>query len=368
MFSALVRPVVLTVASLVFLTSTGGFLGELSAEQHRSFVTHKVNRTGHPSGLSTLSRDSLVKIGGVLSQADSLTDSSGNPVSVRLELPPNRPYTGYVNVNVHRTGASMSPTSYRYPITYDDLVPMALFVDNGGTSVYTLWDSFSGRFPENFEREAGFVSHHVVNSLVRADGLVEIEDRVRGMIAFEFQRTRYSSAVHLLDICRGPGCVEAVDNDLVTRINAALNDVRSDETRVVDPIDVERIDETYLNTDLYLPFRVTINDNLMSVDGNVVRLHPTVDDQDHIVIDDVERIVTPDRYVASEVLLSDVDFLFETLALLRSAKESSPDDWQRFREALASEVLVNANPEPWRRYSLSFCSLYSEDEGCQDWR
>ena len=358
MFSALVRPVVLTVASLVFLTSTEGFLRELSEEQHRSFVTRTVNRVGelHQRDTGIGTRNSLVRTGGVLSQADSLTDSSGNSVSVRIELAPDRPYTGYINV--HRTGSPVPPMSYRYPITYEDLVPMALFVDSDGTSLYTLWDSGDERLPPNFERDGGFVSHHV-------DGLLRVDGRVDGLIAVEFQRTRYSRAVYFLDTCRD--CVEAADDDLVTRISSALNDARSDETRVIDPIDVQRINGTWLNTDFYLPFRVTTNDNLLSVDGNVVRLHPTVD-QDHVAIRDVEWIVTPDRYVASAVFLSDADFLFETLALLRSAKESSPDDWQRFREALASEVLVNANPEPWRRYSLSFCSLYSEDEGCQDWR
>lgn len=359
MFSALIRRVVLTVASLVFLTATGGFFGEVSGEeQHDSFITRKVNRAErfHPSGTGVGTRNNFVRTGGVLSQADSLTDGSGNPVSVRIELAPNRPYTGYVNV--HRTGSSALPMSYRYPITYEDLVPMALFVDSDGTSLYTIWNSGDERLPSDFERDGGFVSHHV-------DGLVLVDDWVAGLIAVEFQRTRYSQAVYFLDTCRD--CVEAADDDLVTRISSALNDARSDETRVIDPIDVERINRTYLNTDFYLPFRVTINDNLLSVDGNVVRLRPTVD-QDHVAIRDVERIVTPDRYVASEVFLSDVDFLFETLALLRSAKESSPDDWQRFREALASEALVNANPEPWRRYSRSFCSLYGDSEGCQDWR
>ena len=364
MFSALVRRVVLTVASLVLLTFAGDFFGEVSGEQqYAPVITRSVNYrtpTLHPTGRDVVTRNSLVRIGGVLSQADSLTDGSGNPVSVRIELAPNRPYTGYVNV--HRTGSSMPPMWYRYPITYEDLVPMALFVDSGGTSLYTLWDSGSDRFPPNFERDAGFVNHHV---RVVVDGA--IVDVARGLIAVEFQRTRYSHAVYSLDTC--PNCVGAADDDLVTRINAALIDERSDDTRVIGS-DVQLIDGTWLNTDLYLPFRVTTNDHLLSVDGNVVRLYPRVE-QNRVVIRDARRVVTPvtpDNYVASEVFLSDVGFLFETLALLRSVKESSPDDWERFREALASEVLVNANPEPWRRYSRSFCSLYGDEEDCRNWR
>lgn len=384
MLPVIFRRIVLIVASLVFLPLEGIFPVDVFGQHdplvtravpfHDSFITRTIHRTPdtHRRGFRALSPDNLARMGGVLSQADSLIDLSGNPVSVRVELAADQPYPGYIEV--HRTGF---PTPHRYPIEYNDLVPMVLFVDSGGTSLYTFWESDSGRFPPNFERDAGFVNH-----------------RHKGLIALEFQGTRYSDAVHLLDTCHWV-CAESADDDLdsvVERINIELGRLRYDN---IDPRVVGYI--TYINTDVDLPFRVSVDDNRFSVDGNIARLYPSIPDN-RIVIDNAMRILTSEHLlyladlaeavevrevvafwlsmdgVASVIALEfsmlgrlvDVHFLFETLALLRAAKESSPDGWESFRQALESEVLVNANPEPWDRYSRSFCSLYSEDDDCQN--
>ncbi|MCY3938974.1 MAG: hypothetical protein OXG22_11525, partial [Chloroflexi bacterium] len=63
--------------------------------------------------------------------------------------------------------------------------------------------------------------------------------------------------------------------------------------------------------------------------------------------------------------LQNVLFLFETLALLRTAKDSSADSWRDFVASLASAPLADEHPEPWRRYLASFCSLYPSDASCQ---
>lgn len=366
------RPTVFTAISLVLLALTGFSIGV--SGQYSALITRSVPRTPGPSGISVVAPNTLASIGGVLSQVNRLIDGSDNPFSVRIEIAADRPYTGYVNV--HRSG---SPAPYRYPIMYSDLVPMVLFVDSGGTSLYTLWDRDGKRIlPRNFERDAGFVSHYL-----------------KGLVALEFQGTRYSDAVYAMDICQD--CVEPADDDLnavVTKINAEIGGTEGD---AVGSNVVDNINNTYLNTDLYLPFRVVMNRNLLSVDGSIARLRPRVD-RDRVVIAEAKQAVTADRYLLNEVVsndvlqitpfallrpefwakvqeiferklpsafLGDVHFLFETLALLRSAKESSPEDWEGFRQALASEVLVSANPEPWHRYSRSFCSLYSDAEDCQ---
>ena len=142
MFPVLLRRTVLTVACLAFLALDGSFSVDVSG-QRPPLITRTVPRTAGPTGYHAFAPNNLVRIGGVLSQADRLIDLSGNPVSVRIELAADQPYPGYVNV--HRTGL---PTPDRYLIEYSDLVPMVLFVDSGGTSLYTLWGSDSDRIPE----------------------------------------------------------------------------------------------------------------------------------------------------------------------------------------------------------------------------
>ena len=375
MLSALLRRTVLTVAiaSLVFLALEGGFSVDVSGQHdgspislNRPLVTSTAFRTaGNATGHNVFTAGNLARIGGVLSQANSLLDLSGNPVSVSVELAADQPYPGHIDV--YRTGSSMR---YEYPIEYNELVPMVLFVDGGGTSLYTFWESDGGdRFPPNFERDAGLVNHHF-----------------EGLVALEFHGTRYSNAVYFLDICQWI-CVEPADDDLdsvVERINTELDGRPVDG----DHPDVTYI--TYINTDVDLPFKVSEDGDLFSVDGNVARLHPYVSSGDRIVIRRAERIVASyefeyqmrqklgelagrmswfgDVALAFKILeeVAEVHFLFETLALLRSAKESSPDEWKSFRQVLESEFLVRANPEPWYRYSRSFCALYSDDDDCQN--
>ena len=383
MLSVLLRRTVLIVTGLIFLALEGGFSVDVSGQHggspinlHGSLITRTASRTaGNATGHGVFTSGNLARIGGVLSQANSLIDLSGNPVSVRVELAADQPYPGHIDV--YRTGSFMR---YEYPIEYNELVPMVLFVDGGGTSLYTLWESDGDRFPPNFERDAGLVNHHF-----------------GGLVALEFHGTRYSNAVYFLDTCRWI-CVEPADDDLdsvVERINTELDGRPVDS----DHPDVMYIREgTYINTDVDLPFKVSVEGNLFFVGGNVARLYPDVSSRDRIVIHSANRIVAfeevgshleyefaygsqilgrpwwlPDE-IENDVKLAfnilqevvEVHFLFETLALLRSAKESSPDEWKSFRLALESEVLVRANPEPWYRYSRSFCALYSDDDDCQN--
>ena len=47
-------------------------------------------------------------------------------------------------------------------------------------------------------------------------------------------------------------------------------------------------------------------------------------------------------------------FLFESLVVLRAARQGAPEDWLVFMGALSSESLVAQAPAPWERYTENF--------------
>ena len=347
----------------------------------------------HPTGYRAITRGNLLRIGGVLSQTARLVAPNGADVPVSISLASTSDYPGYIVVRL-----SDSARPYRYPITYADLVAMTLFVDSGGTSLYTLWDRGDDRLSTNFLPDAGFTEH-----------------RIEGLLALEFAGTRYADALYFLDTCQG--CVESPDPALdaaVERINTAISGERYTDLQN----DARLLGNTYINVDVELPFRVRPEAERLIVDGGVARLTPTVSG-DHIVITEAQRLVTPDRLLHAvketvsrtesdflrvllevaadddldeeqiestlesmsaavslsrrkllqEALLQDrivdVRFLFESLALLRSARESRLRDWQRFRQELASEPLVRNDPQPWNRYVESLCDVYEDHDQCR---
>jgi len=119
-------------------------------------------------------QDLLRSIGGVLSQSIVEIEEGGHFPTVELGLGPDGEYPGHIIVN----GSSLSGL---YRIRYEELVPMALFVDSGGTSLFTLWGA--DKLPDDFAKDAGFVE--------ATDG--------RGHVAIEFAGTRYENALVFLD-------------------------------------------------------------------------------------------------------------------------------------------------------------------------
>lgn len=347
----------------------------------------------HPAGHRVIGRRNLVRIGGVLSQAATLRDANGDPISLTVELAsdPNHPD----HLVVRQPGSS---TPNHYAIPYSDLVPMTLFVDSGGTSLYTLWDSDNDRLPPLFQQDAGFVDHHLT-----------------GLIALEFYGTPYADALFFLDTCQG--CIQPADDSL-TEIVDAMNRTNSAEPTVeLSEEDADQIDGTYINTDLDLPFGLQVRNGTVTVIGQIARLDPEITDG-RLVIAAAERVVRPERLLGSiqdsigriqsevrqavveailtaddlqevdddlqsfqaaatmssrmllheallEEELQNVLFLFETLALLRTAKASFPDSWSAFVASLASAPVADEHPEPWQRYVDSFCSLYRSHASCE---
>lgn len=357
---------------------------------------------GRPTGLRALARANLLRVRGVLSQTTELTFTGGE-ASVAIALTSSSEYPGYIAVRLNG-----SPTSYHYPIAYSDLVPMALFIDAGGTTLYTLPDP-DAPAASSFASDAGLVDH-----------------RLDGMVALELRGTRYADAMYFLDTCIG--CVEPADDD-ITRLVDDLN-AADPSPASADFLEMLRLSTTYINTDIGLSYQITTRDTRLRVNGTILRLHP--DPSPRSSIREAERIATPANLVAatrrqlsrleaevqetrtsmlqslSEALsaddaieeltffrvqnamlatlpvelsalitepllrqqvlledkLEDAFFLFETLALLRSARLSAPAQWAEFRQALASDALVRQHPEAWERYSESYCSIYGDKDEC----
>lgn len=362
-------------ATIIGLAITALFVFQAIA-QHPAVITRSIDRSStpyHQMGYRVFRPAVLRSMGGVLSQANQLVDQAGNQVKVQVELVSNDIYPGYFMVR--QAGMRGS-----YPIEYDDLVPMVLFVDGGGTSLYTIWEDEDDRLPPEFQSEAGFVKY--------SDA---------GHVALEFARTRYADALLFADTCLG--CAGLPDKRLGSEISANIPKIK-----------YETSSSSSINTDVALPFRINVRDNRIIVEGGIVRLHwEIVSDSGKLVINEARPLVRPNRLpqqvrqkideidnsidkisrqpepllgllilaqIRKEVQkeaneaarrkLGDAFFLFETLALLRTAKETEPERWSTFVQALKSEELVRANLGPWMRYTQSFCSVHPEDPECAE--
>ena len=256
-----------------------------------------------------------------------------------------------------------------------------MFVDSQRTSLYTLWDD--DVLPQDYIREIGFVVHDQ-----------------EGHIAFEFSDTKYERALHYLDTCIG--CVDVPDEDLRRAATEELSNERYDD---MDRTAMYAISTTYVNIDLP-PYHLPSNDGrTLLMRGRIARYHPGLESHDDgtvsIVVAEVTPIVQPEdlsanveriiaefRSIQGEVdskeveetveafrteessgqareALSDAYFLFNTLGLLRSAKETEPMSWKELLETLASDNMTKAHPEPWVRYTKSYCRVDNKRPECR---
>ncbi|MDE0453547.1 MAG: hypothetical protein OXI90_17480 [Gammaproteobacteria bacterium] len=328
------------------------------------------NSVYHASGEHVLRREVLENIGGVLSQGTIGLGEDGHFPTVELLLDADGEYPGYIAVN----GASASS---RYHIRYAELVPAALFVDGGGTSLYTLW-SFD-KLPATFSEDAGFVK----------------TKRGLGLVAIEFAGTRYEDAMVFLDIC---AACEAVPEHTIESVIAeilAAGEIARPRTG------------SYINTDVGASFRLEDWDasrvavagivsryywSMETDEGQAVsikRVWPMVAPGDmrananrfldllfsnrdienrHILLlmdgIDAMRQLREEAGLAARRKLADALYLFETLALLRTTKQNSPEQWSKFMTALSSDWLVRQQKRPWELYTKTFCSVYPEVSNC----
>ena len=255
----------------------------------------------------------LRSLGGVLSLANELTSRTHGAISVRLEHESTGDYPGHIVV--HRLDAR---SQSKYRIDYASLVPMALLVDSGATSLYTLFDTDPAR--SNFMTDAGMLPHPVA-----------------GYVALEFGATPYAAALHALDLC-----VECLGNPLVA------------PPRKLDVGDIPDVVD-WINTDAGLfvpaPYVFTVRNGFAGVSGSLVR-YVLRSSFGEVVVDNAVEILE-DADAPSET-----HFLFETLTLLRAAKEDDHHAWDQFMSAISSDQMVQAHPEPWALYTRSFCSVY----------
>ena len=357
----------ITVSAPLPLLGLGALSSEadLGAEEPGSqIVSGSLDRTDvayHATGDDVFQPVVLQNIGGVLSQGSVVDGRDGRAPKVEFVLGLDGTYPGYVLVN---DGA----VTGRYRIRYDDLVPMALFVDSGGTSLYTLWGD--DRLPATFRREAGFAKY----------------DGGPGVLAIEFAGTRYADALYFLDTCQA--CVAVPDDDSGAAVNArTATDTEAGSERP----------SSYINTDVDSPFEVEeTSAGAIEVSGGIIRFYWRGDagTGERVSVVRKQPIVRPgelranvDRWVTERenahidllragfdlrkegrILgrrrLADAFFLFETLALLRATKLRSPEDWSVFMAVLSSAWFVRHNREPWERYTETFCGVYSEEVEC----
>ena len=343
--------------ALFFLVAMFGNPTILYGSTHYSrevLVQRAINRESErfrPMGVDVIFPPSIQVFGGVVAQTDWLGDKEETRVNVTLEIEPGAAYTGYII-------ASLDSIRARYRIPYSDLVPMALFVASGGTGLYTLWVDY--QLPAEFYADAGFVKH----------------DK-RGSVAAEFYGTRFAKILMELDLYDFPG----YDNDSAL-VNSANRKI-AHRAHIVPPHHIERINNTYLNVDFGRPFIATIDNFNVRIDGFVARYTPSTTGGTYTRIEiarvsvfpdpergDNEQTVRWEHYGGAEgrELLTEVHFLFDSLALLRAAKSTSDASWNRFMDEMRAPYLVDLNREPWYRYSRTYCSLHPEMEECSNFR
>ena len=341
---------------------------DLGAEESGSeIVSRSVDRTGvayHATGNDVFQPVVLQTIGGVLSQGSVGGGRDGRAPKVEFALGPDGAYPGHVLV-------SDGAVDGRYRIAYDELVPMALFVDGGGTSLYTLWGD--NRLPANFQREAGFAKYDVGH----------------GFVAIEFAATRFADALYFVDTC--DRCVAFPDDDSEASVRARMTG------RFGTEAGSERR-RSYINADVGSTFEVEeTGAGAIEVTGDIIRFYWSADAGagQRVSVDTKRPIVRPgelranvDRWLAEfddvRILrlmagfderkkgsgsmqrrrLADAFFLFETLALLRASKLHWPEDWSAFMAVLSSKSFVRKNREPWERYTEIFCGVYPAGVEC----
>ena len=337
---------------------------DLGAEESGSeIVSRSVDRTGvayHATRDDVFQPAVLQAIGGVLSQGSVGGGRNGQAPKVAFALGPDGTYPGYVLVS---DGAA----SARYRIRYDELVPMALFVDGGGTSLYTLWSA--DRLPADFQREAGFAKY----------------EGGPGFVAIEFAATRFADALFFLDTCAG--CVALPDDDLESAINARTSsDTETGSRRVSSYINADvglrfKLEETkvgaYEVTGGIVRFRWSgdVGSQRVSVDTKLPIVHPgelranldrwlTENEDVHILRLMAGIDIRKEGRKPGRRKLADAYFLFETLALLRATKLNWPEHWSTFMAVLSSEWLARKNREPWERYTGTYCGVYPAGADC----
>ena len=239
-----------------------------------------------------------------------------------------------------------------YRIAYDDLVPMVLFIEGGGISLYTIPPQDTSTHTldyAHFQVDAGFVSSS--NEI--------------GLIALEFKGTKYEQALQFLDLCNAL-CVESSPpyGGWASYIN---HDAEQKYTFSFAATTL-RINGGVFRT--YWKDKGAVTENRQDVVTWEVAISPPDRVAKRLSVCTNSKLRSKISYCDDKVLMlpaakphDDFDnayYLYHTLALLRTAKRSTPGTWSEFLEHLMSEALVADNLPTWNRYAESFCSIYGD--------
>ena len=312
----------------------------LATEQGSPIFTHAyhVKERREQGGLNVIGRDIfrrnvLASIGGVLAQASIETpQNKGNFVLRQGECPE------CILVRLFGRDAV-------YKIGYDDIVPMVLFIEGGGTSLYTY------TVPEeaDFQVDAGFVS----------------PTNEEGLIALEFRGTKYEAALQFLDLCHALCLEESPPSDWYSYIKHDAEQRYSFSLVAGTMLSVSGgVLRTYWKENAEEPEEIIITGEvaISPIDRLAERESVCIaqngrNESDHCT--DLERVESLFDAQPRD-LFANAHHLYRTLALLRTAKQSTPSAWSEFLEHLTSETLVVQNLPTWDRYTDSFCKIYGD--------
>ena len=241
--------------------------------QQPALITRSVPRdpTPHVMGHAVLSPAIVTTWGGVVAQAHSLT-MHGEPLTdVRLTLRLDEPDAEGLRVD-------FGETTLFYPIDYPDLVPMALFVESGGTGLYTAFGD--DRLGDGFNAQAGTVA---------------LPDHGGDRIALEFAGTVYEDALVEVDWCGD--CLMDAPPNLLRQANAVAYEWPELSGWPLD--ENTPWDGSYVNTDFGSNVLAEAEGERLALTSTIARYDWSVvaheQDPPTFEFDDVHVLKRPDR-------------------------------------------------------------------------
>ena len=339
----------------------------------------------HRNGALVFNKAVVGRFRGVVSQASELSIGGNVLTYIVIDpLPSNTEYSGSLSI--------MGPNSqFEYQISYDDLLPLALLAQSGGTSLYSLTSNIRQASQEATS----------IREWAKESGMVVDQNTV---VAIELSGTRFFRALEFVDLCYV--CEGQEFPQIANNINRKNNAHRP--TSIVD--------ESWIITDIDIPFEVTVVQGTLEIDTtltrdswilgntkqsafvtNVVEISGAAALQEidtHVqirsicidnaecdgVVDQIDSLLHREaRLLGMDVAeaagaqlnysplkkrsvaeIEIAEFVFETLALFRHAKNSRPEEWNTFITSISNDAMIGGNLNTWERYTASLEKAYAE--------
>lgn len=337
-------------------------------------------------GAETLSARATSLYGGIIAQASAEVDPAHADALGTSHL--------VFQSDTESLCVQITADCLQYKITYDQLVPLALWIESGATGVFTIWDN-EDKNP-GWNKAAGFAKVELPSELLFGR---------EGYTAIEFATTELSKALFYGDLCPEEFCLGESHDDHGT-LNQGLS------WGDVAPFG----DDSHVITDFQSHFEISIQAGTIVVSGVPVRYswheiddvtssrryiekaqpylltrnakerfdsqldrarknqraaeaaraaaqvsEPEASDVlvklDELVRGKTMEVEVLDEWLDPEHHQAFLD-LFRSAALLRHYKIADPSKWEAFYSSLQEHSLVNA--EPWQRYARVFEEVYGE--------